>query len=194
MKLTFLGANRQVTGSRYLLEAGGLRLMIDCGLFQERHMQSHNWKKMPVDPKTIDYLLLTHAHLDHTGLVPRLVGAGFKGSIVATEPSVELAEIIMMDSARIQEEDVAYKKRRHQKEGRSGPRPIEALYTVEQAKQAARMLDGVSYDKPITLGDGVRVTFREAGHILGSASLVIEAEGKRIIFSGDIGQDRKSVV
>lgn len=194
MKLNFLGANRQVTGSRYLLDTGNLKLMIDCGMFQERHMLSRNWDDPPVDPKSIDYLLLTHAHLDHTGLVPRLVSQGFDGSIIATEPSVELAKIIMSDSARIQQEDVKYKKKRHQKENRQSKHPLVPLYTVEDADKAAGLFTGVSYDQRIELGDDVYVTYREAGHILGSASLVIEAHGKRIVFSGDVGQTNKPLI
>ena len=194
MKLTFLGANRQVTGSRYLLEVGDLRLMIDCGMFQERHVLARNWDDPPVAPASIDYLLLTHAHLDHAGLIPRLVNQGFDGSIVTTEPTVELAEIIMLDSARIQQEDAAYKKKRHRKEGRKGPHPIEPLYTVDDAQNAADLFTAVRYDQRTELSDDVYVTYREAGHILGSASLVIEAEGKRIVFSGDVGQNNKPLI
>ena len=113
MQLKFLGANRQVTGSRYFLEAGGLRIMIDCGLFQERSFLKRNWQQPPIDPKRLDYLLLTHAHLDHCGLIPRLVKAGFSSPIYTTEPSVDLAKIIMIDSGRIQTEDAKYKLKRH---------------------------------------------------------------------------------
>src|SRR6185369_15222344 len=130
MRLTFLGANRQVTGSRYFLEAGGVRLMIDCGLFQERPFLDRNWECCPVMPEggaitpdRIDALLLTHAHLDHVGLVPRLVDQGFHGPIYTTPASIELAQIVMNDSAQIQAEDAAYKQQRHQAEGRQGPRP-----------------------------------------------------------------------
>ena len=109
MRLRFLGANRQVTGSRYLLEAGGCRVVIDCGLFQERRWLGRNWDDPPFDPASVDFLLLTHAHLDHTGLVPRLVGGHFNRPIICTEPTARLAEVIMLDSAKIHQEDAAYK-------------------------------------------------------------------------------------
>src|SRR5436190_15373546 len=134
--LHFLGANRQVTGSRYFLEAGGLRLMIDCGLFQERPFLSRNWEPCPVSPRDIDCMLLTHAHLDHCGLIPKLVKEGYKRSIFATAPSMELTRIVLEDSARIQEEDAEYKKKRHAREGRRGPVSEDALYTLDDARRA----------------------------------------------------------
>jgi metallo-beta-lactamase family protein len=113
MKIQFLGANRQVTGSRYLLAAGGLKIMIDCGMFQERKFLERNWQQSPVATDSIDFLLLTHGHLDHCGLIPRLVAQGFDRPILTVEPTVALAEIIMLDAGRIQEEDAAYKHKRH---------------------------------------------------------------------------------
>ena len=118
MKLQFLGANRQVTGSQYLLEAAGARLLIDCGMFQERQFVHRNYDRPPFEASQIDALLLTHAHLDHCGLAPRLVRNGFNGPIYSTAPTADLASLIMLDSARIQEEDVAAKKRRHKRENR----------------------------------------------------------------------------
>lgn len=198
MRLKFLGANRQVTGSRYLLHAAGLTLLVDCGLFQERPFLERNWETSPVDPASIDYLLLTHAHLDHTGLIPRLVKQGFRGSILATEPSVALAKIVMADSAHIQEEDAAYKARRHEKEGRSGPRPVEPLYTAQDAQRAGEQLDAVRYNEPVSLNDHVTVTWLEAGHILGSASLLVRVreagQERTILFSGDVGQHGKPII
>ncbi|MCP3906350.1 MAG: MBL fold metallo-hydrolase [Planctomycetes bacterium] len=198
MLLRFLGANRQVTGSRSVLEACGRRIMIDCGLFQEREFAERNWRTPLVDPGGIDALLLTHAHLDHTGLVPRLVAHGFDGPIIATEPTTDLAAVIMRDAARIQEEDAAYKKRRHRKEGRRGPHPEVPLYTEDDADRAVRLLRGVRFDEPVDLGPGLHATFREAGHILGAAIIEIEAQEKdvtrRIVFSGDLGQWHKPLV
>lgn len=198
MRLQFLGAARQVTGSRYLLEAAGQRVMIDCGLFQERAFVDRNWEMPLADPGQVDTLLLTHAHLDHTGLVPRLVAGGFKGPIITTEPSVDLAEIIMLDSARIQQEDAAYKRRRHRREGRRGKHPEKPLYGVDDARRATRLLRGTPYGKPVDLGKGLRVTFHDAGHILGSAILDLEVEedGKRrhVVFSGDVGQWGKALI
>lgn len=201
MKLHFLGANRQVTGSRYLLEAAGLRIMIDCGMFQERFVLERNWETSPIPPGSIDCMLLTHAHLDHVGLVPRLVAAGFDKPIYTTEPTVDLAAIIMRDSARIQEEDAAYKRKRHAKEGRKSPRPVEPLYTIVDAERAIPLLKPVRYGQPVQLGEGgpgVAVTFHDAGHILGSAilELTVRENGstRRVVFSGDLGQDGRPLV
>ncbi|MHC5115170.1 MAG: MBL fold metallo-hydrolase RNA specificity domain-containing protein [Planctomycetota bacterium] len=198
MRLRFLGANRQVTGSCSVLEAGGHRVMIDCGLFQEREFLDRNWREPVLPPADLDALLLTHAHLDHTGLVPRLVAGGYDRPIIATEPTVDLAAVIMRDSARIQGEDAAYKKRRHRKEGRRGPHPEVALYSRDDADQAVRQLRGVRFGAPIDVVPGVRATFHEAGHILGAAIIDLEVtEGdttRRIVFSGDLGQWNKALV
>ncbi len=192
MKIQFLGATRQVTGSSYLLEAGDKRILIDRGLFQERKFQSRNWADPVFDPASIDIVLLTHAHLDHCGLLPRLVRGGFRGRIVTTAPSVELAQLVLDDSARIQEEDVAYKKRRHRKEGRKSKHPYVPLYTREDAAAVEDRWVGIGFDEPYQIGPGIQATFREAGHILGAAMIEIEvAQGgttRRILFSGDIGQ------
>lgn len=198
MRLQFLGANRQVTGSRYLLEAGGLRILIDCGLFQERAMQGRNWEAPMVDPDSIDLMVLTHAHLDHTGLTPRLVAAGYDKPIFATEPTVDLAKIVMLDSAHIHEEDARYKTKRHRKEGRRGPHPNVPLYTREDAEKAAGLLTPVRYHQPRQLNDQVQLTFHEAGHILGSAVLLFEisenGQTTRVLFSGDLGQHNKPFI
>ncbi len=198
MRLTFRGANRQVTGSCYYLEAGGLRLLIDCGMFQERRFQHRNWEPFGFEPGKIDALLLTHAHLDHCGLIPRLVKHGFNAPIYTTEPSAELAQLVMEDSARIQVEDAKYKKKRHQKENRKSPHPYEALYEPEDAKAAGNLMRTLNYGEAVELGEGVRARWLDAGHILGSASIVIEvnrpAGSRRIVFSGDIGQDDRLIV
>jgi metallo-beta-lactamase family protein len=191
VKLTFLGANRQVTGSRYLLEAGGMRLLVDCGLFQQREDLHRNWEPSPVPAAAVGHLLLTHAHLDHSGLLPRFVADGYVGPVLTTPASMELARIVLEDAARIQEEDAAYKKRRHQKEGRRGRYPEAPLYTAEDAAAAIRLFERVTYDEPIALNEDVQVRYHDAGHILGSAMievLIRQADGVcRIVFSGDIG-------
>jgi metallo-beta-lactamase family protein len=191
VKLHFLGANRQVTGSRYVLEAGGLRIMIDCGLFQERCCLDRNWAVCPIDPSKIDVLLLTHAHLDHCGLIPKLLKDGFRGSILATPPTIDLARLVMEDTADIQEEDAAYKKKRHERESRRGPHPEVPLYTKQDVANALPLFRIAEYGDERALNDRVRVTYRDAGHILGSAMLDITVqEGpntRRIVFSGDIG-------
>ncbi len=193
MKLTFLGANRQVTGSRYCLEAGGIRLMIDCGLVQEREYLSRNWDRCPLEESGFDAMLLTHIHLDHCGLIPKLVRDGFEAPIYATAPSVDLVEIMLLDAAHIQEEDAAYKKRRHQKERRKGKHPETPLYTTRDAERALPLFKSVAYGKPLRLNDVFSVTYHDAGHILGSAMLeIIVAEKgaapRTVLFSGDIGQ------
>jgi len=192
MKLKFLGATLQVTGSAYFLEAGGLKLLVDCGLFQEREFSYRNWERFPVPPNQIDYILLTHVHLDHSGLIPKLVKEGFSGDILATSASLEMFPIVILDSARIQEEDAAFKKKRHKKEGRKSAYPEIPLYTVKDAKQCLPLLKDVAYNEYIDLNSQVKVCFHDAGHILGSAMIEIivhNEKGKRnIIFSGDIGQ------
>lgn len=198
MRLHFLGANQQVTGSRYLLEAGGLRVLIDCGLFQERRFLERNWDTPPFDPRSVDVGLLTHAHLDHTGLLPRLAGAGLDCPIHCTEPTADLAEIVVLDAAKIQEEDARYKRKRHRKENRKGPRPVVPLYTMEEAKKIPPMLQGTTYGRPLQLNDNVTATFHEAGHILGSAMLDItvtqQKTTRRLLFSGDLGQHDKPLI
>jgi metallo-beta-lactamase family protein len=198
MKLKFLGAARQVTGSCYSLEAGGLNILVDCGLYQERPFLARNWDPFPVPPDRIDFLLLTHAHLDHSGLVPRLVRQGFSGPILATSATADLLPIMLMDSARIQEEDAAFKKKRHQKEGRQGPRDEIALTTTEDVDKTVPLIKETGYDRPVALNDRVSVTFRDAGHILGSSMLEIRARDngteRILVFSGDIGQWDKPII
>jgi metallo-beta-lactamase family protein len=192
MHLSFLGAARSVTGSRFMLEANGARVLVDCGLAQERDLQSKNWEPFPVAPDRLDAVLLTHAHLDHCGLLPRLVREGFRGSIFATAPTAEIARIVMLDSARLQREDVEQKKRRHEKEQRSGPRPLVPLYDEKDAEAAASLFKIVAYDAPTRVADGIEAEYLEAGHILGSASIRVavgQGSGARtILFSGDIGR------
>ncbi len=198
MKLHFLGANRQVTGSRYCLEIDKTRIMVDCGMFQERPYLERNWESCPIDASKIDALVLTHVHIDHSGLIPRLVQEGFNGPIYCTRPSVELAEIILRDSARIQTEDAKYKQRRHEKERRRVKHPVVPLYTEEAVGATLPLLNGVPYGKATPIGDRVNVTFREAGHILGSAMLEFDVQSAngstKIVFSGDIGQWNKPLI
>jgi len=198
MKLRFLGAIRQVTGSCYLLEAGGLRVVVDCGLFQERAYQARNWEPFPVPAGSVDHLLLTHAHLDHSGLIPKLVREGFTGPIVTTAASADLVQIILKDAGKIQEEDAAYKRKRHKREGRTGPYPVKPLYTAEDVEAALPLLEPVRYNQPVQLNERVAATFHDAGHILGSAmiELTVRENGdtRTIIFSGDIGQWDKPII
>jgi metallo-beta-lactamase family protein len=192
MKIKFLGATHQVTGSNYLLEIAGLKILVDCGLFQERDYSYRNWEVFPVSPNQIQYILLTHVHQDHSGLIPKLVKEGFGGEILLTPASKELFPIVILDSARIQEEDAIFKKKRHDKESRKGPYPEMALYTVQDAERCFPLLKAVPYEEFFPLNDQVKVCFHDAGHILGSAMIEIvfqDENGLRnIIFSGDIGQ------
>jgi metallo-beta-lactamase family protein len=197
-RLQFLGANRQVTGSRYRLDAAGATVLIDCGLFQERCCLERNWEPSPVAPDKIAALILTHAHLDHCGLIPRLVADGYAGPIHATFPSIDLARLVLEDSARIQEEDAAYKRRRHQREGRRGPHPEAPLYTVAEARRAFKRFRPMPYGEDLVINPGLRVRGVDAGHILGSASLEVRIEGpqgtRRIVFSGDVGPPQRPLL
>jgi len=198
MKLSFLGANRQVTGSRYCLEAAGSKIMIDCGMVQERAYLSRNWDPCPIPANEFDALLLTHVHIDHCGLTPKLVHEGFRGGIYATGASADLAEIVLRDSAHIQVEDAAYKNRRHQKEGRRGKYPVVPLYTQDDVEETLPLLQPTSYSTPVKINDAFTATFHDAGHILGSAMIeVLATEGdvtRRVVFSGDVGQRDKPLI
>lgn len=198
MQLTFLGANRQVTGSRYCLEVNGSRVMIDCGLTQERGLHDRNWDRCPVEPSSVKSLLVTHAHIDHIGLIPKLVKDGFRGRIFATRPTVDLADVMLKDSAKIQAEDARYKKRRHRKEGRRGRHPEVALYSQGDVLKSSKLFRGVNYGDRKQVAPGVSAVWHDAGHILGSASLEVTAtEGdltRTFVFSGDIGQCGKPLI
>jgi len=198
VRLQFLGASRQVTGSRYLLDAGGMKTLVDCGMFQEREHLERNWEPSPVPPQQLDTVVLTHAHIDHCGLLPRLVHEGFRGRVYATGASADLVELVLRDSAQIQEEDAAFKQKRHRREGRRGKYPEIPLYTTHDVQRALPHLEKVPYGKPLALGDRVRLTFHDAGHILGSANVefqIANGDGpRRILFSGDVGQWGKPIV
>ncbi len=181
-----------------MLEVDGLRVLVDCGLFQERAYLGRNWEPSPVAAETIDYLLLTHAHVDHCGLIPRLVGEGFGGTILCTGASKDLIEIVLRDSAHIQEEDAAYKAKRHRREGRKGRYPAEPLYKLENVEAALPLFRQVTYGEPVPLNEQVAVTFHDAGHILGSAILEVNirrnGETRRVLFTGDLGERDKPII
>lgn len=198
MHLHFLGANRQVTGSRYCLEVAGEQVLIDCGMFQERRFEERNWDRCPLPAGEIEALLLTHVHIDHCGLLPRLVREGFSGPIYTTEPSAALLEIMLRDAAQIQEEDLRYKQKRHAKEGRRSPRPYEVLFSEADVDRTLPLVRSLKYGQDIAVTKRVTARFFDAGHILGSAMIEIDAtEGgrtSRIVFSGDIGQNDKPII
>ncbi len=198
IKLTFLGGAQSVTGSQYLVEAKNTRFLVDCGLYQERQHLDRNWAIFPIPLKTLDAILLTHAHLDHCGLVPKLVREGFRHPIYCTPPTAEIAEITLMDAAKLQVEDAEYKSKRHEREGRRGPYPEMPLYTPEDASASFPLFSPVAYETTFTIGDGIEATFYDAGHILGSAMIEIRiqqgAEKRTIIFPGDIGRWEKPIL
>lgn len=192
MKLRFLGAAQNVTGSAHLLDINGMRVLIDCGYYQERDFKYRNWEPFAVEPSSIDAVVLTHAHLDHCGLLPKLGREGFDGVIYATEVTAEIAEIVMRDSAKIQMEDIAYKRKRHRKQGKTSPYPYEPLYRMEDVDRLMPKFRPVPYGKEQKIGTGVTIKFHDAGHILGSSSVLLEGSrhgsSQRIVFSGDIGR------
>lgn len=190
MKIGFHGAARTVTGSRHLLEVDGHRLLLDCGLYQGHRKDAYETNEhFTFAPDEVDAVILSHAHIDHCGNLPNLVEQGFQGPIYATHATNHLTDIMTRDSAHIQEEDADYlnRKRRHR-----GDPPIEPLYTSAEAAQAVRQLEGREYDRAFEPIPGVRATLVEAGHILGSAAVVLEIEENgqqtRLMFSGDVGR------
>jgi metallo-beta-lactamase family protein len=189
MKITFLGAAREVTGSSFLVETQGRAFLIDHGLFQGgAEADRKNRARLPFDPRAIEFVLLTHAHVDHSGLLPRLVHRGFTGRVYATRATCDLLEVMLPDAAYVQEREADY-------QGRRSRAP---LYTVEQARLALKHLTPVEYDTMLDLGRGLRCRFRDAGHILGSAIIELWAaeagESVKTVFSGDIGQPGRPVV
>ena len=193
IKLTFLGAARNVTGSRYLLETDGARILIDCGLFQEREFRYRNWEPFSIPPSSISALLLTHAHLDHSGLIPKVCREGFRGNIYCTRATTDIAKIMLLDSAKLQEEDAEFKRRRHAREGRRGPYPEIPLYTIEDAEASLAFFSHtVRYAEPVSIGDRFEVSFHDAGHVLGSSMIQVRvsqgAKERTLLFSGDVGR------
>jgi len=199
MQISFHGAARDVTGSCYLLECAGTRILIDCGFFQgNRELEEDNADAFDFDPAAIDYLLLTHAHLDHCGRIPLLVNRGFTGEIITTAASRELARLVMLDAAGLQEEEARYRNRRAQRRGRDRAE-VEPLYTIVDALNALGYFGRVAhYGQPLQLAAGIRATFIDAGHILGSACIILElSEGnqqRRILFSGDLGMSARPIL
>lgn len=193
MKLTFLGAARTVTGSKHLLEVGNTRILVDCGMFQGfKALRERNWEPFAVPANSIDVVVLTHAHLDHCGMLPRLVAQGFNGRIFCTGGTQDLARIVMEDAARIQEEDAE----RANRKGYTKHRPALALYTSDEAAKAILQLQPLGYDRPVPIAPGVELEFHNAGHLLGSAyaRITVASEGKTILFGGDLGRYGRPVL
>lgn len=199
MKLTFHGAAGEVTGSCARLEHDGGAFLVDCGMFQGgRNASEKNLRALDFDLNKIDFVLLTHAHLDHSGLVPRLASLGYKGPIYATEATVDLLGVMLLDSAYIQEKEAEWVNRRSRARNARSRSNAAPLYTVEQARESLRRLQRVAYDEAIVLNAGVRCCFREAGHILGSSVIEVDVDSgghsRRLVFSGDLGQEGRPVV
>ena len=197
-KLEFLGAAGNVTGSRHLLEADGTRILVDCGLYQERQLKIRNWDPFPVPPKSVDAVLLTHAHLDHCGLLPKFVKDGFKGKIYCTSATADLARVILFDSAKLLEEDAEFKRKRHEKEGRKGPYLEVPLYTVADAEVCCPHFAPVEYRQPVKITELIDATFCDAGHVLGSSIIKVKISTnenpRTVLFSGDIGRPNRPII
>lgn len=183
--LSFLGATETVTGSRYLIESNGKRILIDCGLFQGyKNLRLKNWQEFPVPPDSIDLVLITHAHLDHSGYVPALVKHGFRGQVLMSTGTAELCEIMWRDSAHLLEEEAE----RANRKGYSKHKPAKPLYNLDDVEHALDLVRTVHFEKEVELTPGIKATYIHAGHILGAAQLSLNVNGKVIHFSGDMGR------
>jgi len=197
MQLSFIGAAQEVTGSCFLIEAEGVRCLVDCGMFQGgRETRERNLKAWPFDPRQIDFVLLTHAHIDHSGLLPRLCAMGYSGPIITTGATADLLSVMLLDSAFIQESEWARSQRRRSRQPRTQNMPL--LYTVAQAEACLEQVQGVPYDEVVQPHPSVRCRFRDAGHVLGSAIIEVwvgeGAQTRKLVFSGDLGQPGRPIV
>ena len=184
-QITFAGAADTVTGSRHLVVAGGKRLLLDCGIFQGfKTLRLRNWSPFPVPPRGLDAVVLSHAHLDHAGYLPALVRDGFRGPIICSKATRDLAEVMLLDSAHLLQEEAAFANRHDY----SKHRPALPLYTVDDVRHCLKQFEPVAFQKENILG-AVRITLTPAGHLLGAASVSLEANGHRLVFSGDLGRE-----
>jgi metallo-beta-lactamase family protein len=191
MKLTFLGATATVTGSKYLLELGSKKYLIDCGLFQgPRELRDRNWEKFPVDPAHLDAVILTHAHIDHSGYLPVLVKRGFHGPIYCSRGTRDLCRILLPDSGRLQEEEAGYANKKKY----SRHSPALPLYTQEDAEASLKQFRPIDFGVPFDLGDGGTLRLQQSGHIIGSSFIKISDGKKSIVFSGDLGRPNDPVL
>ncbi len=202
MEFKFCGADGTVTGSKHLVVCNNFQFLVDCGMVQERAHLDQNWNPVLENPGKLDAVLLTHAHLDHCGLLPKLVADGFHGKIYGTPATLDLAELILLDSAHIQEEDAVYKQKRHEREKRVNAKPVKTLYTTADVERTVQLFRPIPYARLTKIAPGVEVVFREAGHILGSAFIEVvltqpqidEAAPRRLLFSGDLGRANRPIL
>lgn len=191
LRLTFLGATRTVTGSKYLLEYDGTRVLVDSGLFQGlKPLRERNWAQFQVPPSSIHTVVLTHAHLDHTGYLPRLVAGGFRGRVFCTAGTRDLCRLVLPDAGRLQEEDA----REANKRGYSRHRPADPLFTEGDAFRSLELLQPVGFDRAMPVAPGIEVSFRAMGHLLGAAALIMRVGGKTLVFGGDLGRYDRPVL
>ena len=185
LKLTFLGGVGTVTGSKYLLDTDEKRLLVDCGLFQGyKNLRLRNWAPLPVDPKSIDAVILTHAHLDHSGYIPLRVKNGFSGSVVCTEATRDLCAILLPDSGHLQEKDAEFANRHKL----SKHHPALPLYSLRDAEASLERFSSIAFGKGKQLAPQIQMRFLPAGHILGAAIVELTCQGTKIVFSGDLGR------
>ena len=196
MNIEFFGAVKMVTGSNYLLTTESYKILVDCGMFQgSNEMERMNSNPFPYDPADIDIMILTHAHIDHSGRIPKLVKDGFRGKIVCTKPTYDLCQIMLKDSGKIQESDAEWENK---KRLRAGLDPVEPLYTMEDAEISLKYFEPYFYDQRIVLNDDIAIRFKDAGHILGSSILELwvheKGESTKIVFSGDLGMPNRPII
>lgn len=199
MRISFHGANLDVTGSCHLVTCGGKQVLVDCGLYQGgRELAEENHAPFGFDPSTIDYLLLTHAHLDHCGRIPLLINQGFQGEIITTSASRELAKLVMLDSAHLQEDEAEWQSRKAARRNHTADKILPLYTTLDVLNCLDYFGRTAQYDKPLKLDGGIRATFLDAGHILGSASVLLQLEEdgrqRRILFSGDLGYNDRVIL
>ena len=195
VRIRFLGGAQSVTGSKYLLDTEDSKILVDCGLFQGlKELRQRNWESFPIDPKTIDTVILTHAHIDHVGYLPKLYKEGFRGPVICTAATKDLAKIMLLDAAKLQEEEADYA---HKKGFSKHEKPL-PLYTIQDVDDLLPYLEGYRYNQRVKISDKIAVKFHDAGHILGSAITEIYLQGdkmrKKIVFSGDLGRYNKPIL
>jgi metallo-beta-lactamase family protein len=192
MRINFHGAAQTITGSQHLITVNGQNILLDCGLYQGKREEARRRNRdFPYEAASVGALVLSHAHIDHSGNIPNLVKQGFRGKIVCTTATADLCDAMLLDSGHIQEEDVEYVNRKRQKDGEP---PVEPIYTQEDAAEALKYFEGIEYERPYRLRPGITLTLYDAGHMLGSAIVVLDFEvGKggltqRLVFTGDLGR------